>query len=150
MGFLKKTRNDDISVICEKNQNKNNFLEKRPNLYNHYLLKHNNLENEYKKIINILNKYNIIGIMPANQIAIDILSQINKKILIFDKFKKAEIEKETREINGKFFGYEIYDYKNALQLLKCEVLLVTKSRYQNKIFSFVKNITYNSVKIIKM
>ena len=88
--------------------------------------------------------------MPANQIAIDILSEFKKKIFIFDKFKKAEIEKETGQINGKFMGHEIYDYNNTQQLLKCEVLLVTKSRYQNKIFSFVQNITHNSVKIIKM
>lgn len=150
VSFKKKTRNDDISVISEKNKKKSNFLEKGPNLYNYYLLKHNNLENEYKKIINKLNKYNIIGIMPANQIAIDILSEFKKKIFIFDKFKKAEIEKETGQINGKFMGHEIYDYNNTQQLLKCEVLLVTKSRYQNKIFSFVQNITHNSVKIIKM
>lgn len=124
------------------------------------MLKYNNLENQYKKIISEIYKFDTVGLMPLNQVAIDILSKCkSKKFFLFDKFKKVkslekgielEREREGGGAIGKFMGYEIYRYNNLKRLAKCGMLFITKSRFQKEIFYSIKSIIKNKVKIIKM
>ena len=157
VNFLKKTRNDDISVVSENNKNFKKNILNNANLYKQYLQNYNNSENELKKIISEINKFDTVGLMPLNQVAIDILQNCKgKKIFLFDKFKNIEsLEKIKKKVGGgraigKFMDHEIYKYNNVKQLAKCEMLLITKSRFQKEIFYSVKSIINNKAKIIRM
>jgi hypothetical protein len=89
--FLKKTRNDDISVVSQNDKIVKKNILNNVSLYKHYLLKYNYLENQYKKIISEIYKFDTVGLMPLNQVAIDILSKCkSKKFFLFDKFKKVK------------------------------------------------------------
>jgi len=142
--FLKKTRNDDISVVSQNNKIVKKNILNNTSLYKHYLSNYNNLGNQYKKIISEIRKFDTVGLMPLNQIAIDILQKCKeKKFILFDKFKKVKsLEKGIdRERGGQLVNSWAMKFINIIiqniwQSVKC--CLLQNLDFKKKFFTLLK------------